>query len=557
MKLTEAKQILEAAHTHNIDLTEDGVKQRLYEAKKVFVSHYRDNPQGFLEDFVKILDGKTNEEIPFKFNKAQWKATRALKKNRKIASPKARQLGITTWTNGVAFHHAIFIKNANVVCMAVKTDNAKENLRRIRTMYSTMPDWVKKMVIGEIFIDNSEQWAFHSKITKTSNKMEVASASSEDGTRGKTPTFLHWTETAFADLANQIFTSIYPALNRRKDSVVVLESTGNGNAGFYYEVCMGTRKGFEVVFMPWHLDSDYTAEGDTLSSDEKELIAEMMGVEKLPEYLDDGQLRWYRDTSETLGKAKCQQEYPINVEQVFQATSSSFFSTKTMQKINPKPVLYALSYSDGFLSKRNNGACKVFETPKNDYEYLVSVDPSDGVNDPSSVMVFNPDGMEVAHWHEKVQADDLVKLLIALSKHYNNAKILCEANGIGEYVTRALRSQYFYPNIYQEDGKLGVRTSSATKPVMLSLLQEFILSERLDFSNPTLLEEMKTFDAETMKAQKGDGIHDDVVMSAAFAAWGFNKQPPKKKRLASDYRDYSNIVDNNSHKRRFILGGAN
>ena len=422
-------------------------------------------------------------------------------------------------------------------------------------MFSTMPEWVKKTLIGEVHIDNSEQWAFQSKVTHTDNKLEVASASSVDGTRGKTPTFLHWTETAFADHADKIFTSIYPALNRRKESVVVLESTGNGNSGFYYNVCTGKRKGFEVVFMPWFMEETYTTDGEPLTDEEKELIAEMMGAEEVPEHLSDGQLRWYRDSSETMGKALCQQENPITVEQVFQATSSSFFSTKTMQAIKTNPILYCLDHKDGFLNKRPNAPGKVYEAPKNHYEYLMTVDPSDGVNDPSSIMVFNPDGLEVAHWNEKIQADEVVKVVIALAKHYGNAKILCESNGIGEYVTRALRNQFFYTNLWQEDGKIGIRMSSNNKPVMLSLLQEFVLDERLTFSNDRIVEEMKTFDAETMRAQKGDDIHDDVVMSAALAAWGFNVSPPKKKRISTEYRDYSDRVDHHHHRRKFIIGG--
>ena len=156
---------------------------------------------------------------------------------------------------------------------------------------------------------------------------------------GKTPTFLHWTETHFSEVAGQIFTSVFPALNRRKDSVIILESTGNGNSGFYYEVCTGRRKGFKVIFMPWFLDPSYRLEGDELTEEDLEYLKDLMGVGQIPEELDHDQLRWFRATSETVGKAKCQQEYPINVEQVFQATNSSFFSYKAIQKAKGGEVL--------------------------------------------------------------------------------------------------------------------------------------------------------------------------------------------------------------------------
>ena len=552
MRITEANAILAAIHENNVDLSDGATRNRIHQAKRKFVSYYRDNAREFLETFVKILHGKTNEQVPFVFNAAQIELDKTLKKKQWVAVPKARQLGMTTQTNGLALHHAFFIKNANVVCMAVKTDNAKENLRRIHSMFSSMPKWVQMMLLGDVSTDNTELWAFHSKITATNNKLEVASAASEDGTRGKTPTFLHWTETAFADAAKAIFTSIFPALQRREDSIIVLESTGNGNSGFYYEVCLGIRKGFEVVFLPWFLDSDYRVSGEPMEDHEKEVIADLMGVKEVPEGLDDDQLRWYQATSESMGKAACQQEYPISVDQVFQATSTSFFTSKTMQKLTPLPPIYYLAYNDGFLNKRpQGGPCAVYEKPTANYEYLMAVDPSDGINDPSSIQVFNPNGVEVAHWHEKMQAEDVVQVILVLAKHYNNCKVLVESNNIGEYVVRALRSQFFYQNLWREDGKLGFRTGASTKPTMLALLQEYINTEVLSISNNVMLEEMKTFQAENLKAQKG--THDDVVMSSAMAAWAFNKNPPKKKRVHEEYADYTGRVDGGQRRRQFII----
>ena len=555
MKIQKANKLLELIQSDSsIDL--EGSFELVVEATRTFRDHYKNNPKGFIEDFITILHGKTNEEVPFILNPAQELLVGTLEGNRWVAAPKARQLGITTLTNALALHHALFTPNANVICMAVKTDNSNENLRRIKAMFKTMPEWVQKTVMywneGDGHQNNVGLWSFKSKMTNSNNKLEVSSASSEDATRGKTPTFLHWTETAFSEVAEEIFTSVFPALNRRKDSKIILESTGNGNSGFYYEICMGIRKGFGVVFMPWFLDADYRMEGEALHEDDKEVIRDLMGVKELPD-LDDDQLRWYWKTNETIGKAKCQQEYPVDVEQVFQATSSSFFGARTIQKIDPQPPIYAMAIQDGFLSKRRQGACAVWEAPRADYEYLIVADVSEGVEDPSSIMVFNPDGREILHWHELLQPDDIVKTLDSLGKHYGNAKIVVENNGIGQYVLNSLRSQCFYTNLYQEDGKLGVKTHVGSKPVMLSMLQEMILNDKLIFSNPTIADEMKVFQADKLQAQKG--LHDDVVMSAAIAAWVFDKAPPKKKRIQDGYRDYTQRVDGGDYnKRQFVLG---
>ena len=550
MKIEQAKKVLEAAHGKK-GLSEEAFKA-VVSATKVFISHYRTRPQAFIEDYIRILHGQTNEECEFILNEAQSALVGALSDNRFVAAPKARQLGITTLTNALALHHSLFAKNANVICMAYKTDNANENLRRIKTMFKTMPEWVQNLVMewdeNKKHVDNVGMWAFRSKMTNTENKLEVSSASSEDATRGKTPTFLHWTETAFSEVADQIFTSVFPALNRRKDSVIVLESTGNGNSGFYYEVCVGIRKGFEVVFMPWFLDSNYRLTGDQLTEEDREYIKDLMGVEEFPEGLDEDQLRWYRATSGAIGKAKGQQEYPVSVEQVFQATNSSFFNYKTVNKVGKGEPLHTLAIENGYLMQRPAASGQVFAPVKTEFEYLIAVDPSEGVTDPSVITVLDPDGVEVLFWRERMIPDDLIKLIDVLGKHFNNAKVIVENNGIGMYVVNSLMTHYLYPNLWFEDGKPGFRTSHGNKAYILATLQDFILNGKITINNVFLGPEMSKFEADTLRAQKGE--HDDCVLSASIAAYAFRKDPPKRRYVQDAFNDYTNEVYGSQGRKR-------
>ena len=548
MKLTEAKKVLEVVQTRNVDLTEEGVAAKIKKAKSVFVKTYRDNPQRFIEDYIEILHGVTNEIVPFHLNEAQQLLVDKLDK-RWLASPKARQLGITTLTNALALHHSLFVNNANVICMAVKTDNANENLRRIKTMFRSMPEWVQKTVMKwdekQGHQNNVGLWSFKSLITGSQNKIEVSSAGSEDSTRGKTPTFLHWTEVAFSDIAEQIFTSVFPALNRRKDSIIILESTGNGAQGFYYEVSTGQKKGFEVVFMPWYLDANYRKEVD--GKLDYEYIKELMGVEELPD-LSDEQMQWYLDTSETVGKAKCQQEYPLNVEQVFQATSNSFFSSKVSNGVDVQEPIQELILRNGLLTYKEKGLGKIYEVPNNEHEYILACDPSEGVEDPSHITVLNPFGKEVACWSERIDPDQVVETIHALAKFYNDALVVVERNGIGLYVLQRLQQSKFYPNLHSEDGKTGILTTVATKEPMLATLQSMMIEGKLTFRNSIISQEMPTFRADTKKAEKGK--HDDSIMASAILAWVFKKNPPLQRVYHQQYREYGN--DGWAKQREFI-----
>ena len=133
MKIEEANKILEISLTRDIALDKETVK-KIKTAKQVFIKHYKNNPKAFFADFIKILDGETNEEIPFILNSAQEAVLEAVMKTGRVSVPKARQLGITTFTNAMSLFNTLFTTNGSAIVMAMKTDNAQENLRRIKGM---------------------------------------------------------------------------------------------------------------------------------------------------------------------------------------------------------------------------------------------------------------------------------------------------------------------------------------------------------------------------------------------------------------------------------------
>ena len=237
------------------------------------------------------------------------------------------------------------------------------------------------------------------------------------------------------------------------------------------------------------------------------------------------------------------------------STNRSFFSINAINKVELLAPLHFLKLDGTYLQRATHGSCQVYHTPVPDYEYLISCDSSEGVIDPTSIQGFDPDGNEVFHWHEKIRPDVIAEVLVRLGMHYNKALIVVENNGVGQLVLNDLRRRYFYPNVYQEDGKLGIRTSMANKPVMLAMLQDNILSGKFTLNNPIIVEEMKLLQADTLKAPKGDDLHDDVVISSALAAWAFSKNPPKRKIIRDGFKDYSDQLNiHNRTRRNFVIG---
>ena len=562
MKTNEAIKFLKLVYANKdkLELDKNAI-DKVLKARRVIYDYYGtfqyDNIKEFIESYVKIVHSQTNELSPFILNRAQKKVLRAYIDNKWLAIPKARQLGMTTLTNALALHSSIYTNNAFVICMAVKSSNAEENLNHIRTMFNTLPEWMKVILVewnDKDYKSNATQWTFKSLAHNTKSTVETASAASEDSTRGKRVTFLHWTETAFSDIADKVFTSVSPTLRRRPDSRIIMESTGNGATGLYYEVCMGKKDGFTTVFLPWYEDDDYRKKGE-INDDILAALPEIIGGDI--SHLDNEQLLWYYSTSNEMGIASCQQEYPNTVEQVFLSTNKSFFSVEVLSKITLTKPLYHLQYQDGFIVRNVVGPCTVWEVPNPEYEYLISVDTSEGVIDYTSINVFNPRGEEVAYWNGKYPPNEIAKLLVALGRHYNNAWIAIESNGIGAVVLNTLKYQYFYQYLIYYDDKLGVKTSPVTKPQMLSDLQSMILDGKIIIRNGLLEEQMKTFQADTMKAMKGEGIHDDAVMSAAIGAFIFKIKPPKFKIIREEYSDYSSRLGGDRPKRRFNITRGN
>ena len=326
-----------------------------------------------------------------------------------------------------------------------------------------------------------------------------------------------------------------------------------GNSGFYYEVCTGTRKGFDVLFLAWSEEPSYIEKGDELSEHDKLYIADLMGRLEVPPGLSDDQLRWYRSSSEVMGKAKCQQEYPIDVEQVFQATNASFFSVRAMNLLEPKQPDFYMMYEDGFLSRKELAPGHFYAPVQSDHEYLIAVDPSEGQLDPTVITVYNPLGEEVMLWREKMPPEQVVALSDVLGRHWNNAKLVVERNAVGIYINKALAAQKFYTNLYRDEKDFGLRTTPQNKTEMLSTLQELIVSGVFKPNNLYLKDEMAIVDATTMKSPKGKDLHDDVVMASAIAAYIFKQSPPKLKAIFDQYQDYSYRVGSTKPSRRKFI----
>lgn len=162
-------------------------------------------------------------------------------------------------------------------------------------------------------------------------------------------------------------------------------------------------------------------------------------------------------------------------------------------------------------------------------------------------------------YHSKVTATEMTPLIHAeLEKIFDlthvKPVIAFERNNGGLYELERLatlnRSQKY--TIYQEKKnigatdttaasvKLGWTTSSATRPVMLSMLKEAVDTRLLTIYDRPTVNEMFSFivsrTSSSWKAQAEQGAHDDLIMALAGAWQLYQTESPPPSLTAADLR---------------------
>lgn len=193
--------------------------------------------------------------------------------------------------------------------------------------------------------------------------------------------------------------------------------------------------------------------------------------------------------------------------------------------------------------ERNN--LRVFEAPKKDHAYYLTVDVSRGRGlDYSAIIVFDvttfPFKVVATFKDNTISPMELPTLVFNLGMQYNEALVLIEANDLGESVANELWWTLEYPGVlHTKDGKiggsgiLGVKTTKGVKNRGCSKVKELIENDQLIVNDGRIIEELEgyvlgkkgSYEAQNTK------INDDLCACLFLFGWS----------CESDYfRDYAN-----------------
>lgn len=261
--------------------------------------------------------------VPFKFNRAQMfihqKLEQQLADVGKVRALvlKARQQGCSTYTAGRFYQKVTHRQGVNAFVLSHAMDTTKKLFLITRRMY----DNSMKEFKPDTRAASAQELAFSGLDTT----FFVGTAGAKETGRGGTIQYFHGSEAHFWPSAETHFAGVMQSIPTGLDSKgteIILESTANGPAGKFYELCMESQKRegeYQLIFTPWYWQHEYREEPpvgwDWTQQDDYE--TNRGPAERYNLTMD--QIYWMHNKRKELSwDWLFKQEYPTTVEEAFQ-----------------------------------------------------------------------------------------------------------------------------------------------------------------------------------------------------------------------------------------------
>jgi hypothetical protein len=465
----------------------------------------KEDPVYFAKNYIKIVS-LDHGLVPFEMYPFQEKLVRNFHENRFNICKMPRQTGKSTTCVSYLLHYAVFNDNVNIAILANKASTARDLLGRLQLAYENLPKWMQQGIIswnkGSLELENG------SKISSNST--------SSSAVRGGSYNVIFLDEFAFIPnhIADDFFASVYPTISSGQSTKVIIVSTPRGMNHFY---------------RMWH-------------------DAEKGKNEYIPT-----DVHW----SEVPGRDAAWKEQTIanTSEQQFKVEFECEFLGSTNTLINASK-LRNLVYEDPI--KRNAGL-DVYEHPKEENNYLITVDVARGLgNDYSAFVVFDitnfPYKVVAKYRNNEIKPMLFPSIIHEVAKGYNDSWILIEVNDIGDQVASILHFDLEYDNVLMcamrgragqivgsgfsgKKSQLGVRMTAAVKKLGCSNLKTLLEDDKLLTNDYEIISELTTFAQRGNSFEAEEGCNDDLAMCLVIFCW----------LVAQDY--FKEMTDNDVRKR--------
>jgi len=449
------------------------------------------DPAYFMKKYC-MIQHPIKGKIPFDLYPFQEKTVSEFQSERMNVILKARQLGISTLTAGYALWMMTFHKDKNILVIATKQDVAKNLVTKVRVMHANLPSWLKQPCVEDNKLNL--RYMNGSQIKAVSSGPEAA--------RSEALSLLILDEAAFIDRIDQIWTASQATLTTGGQCIAL--STPNGVGNWFHRTWVDAEEGrgmFNPIKLHWTVH---------------------------PERNED----WRKEQDTLLGPSGAAQECDCD----FLTSGTGVIDAVLLEKLRKEQC------KDPVEKRGIDGNMWVWEPPNYNKDYIVCADVGRGDSaDYSAFHVIELESLtQVAEYKGRINTKDFGNMLVSVATEYNDALLIVENNNIGWATIQQIIDRD-YPNLfytskdlqyvdvqhqvtnkhYSEEKRMvaGFSTTSKTRPLIISKLEEFFREESVMVRSNRLIDELLTFVYINNRAEAMQGYNDDLVMSFAIGLW--------------------------------------
>lgn len=534
----------------------------------------------FCEKYIKIVD-KNGEQVPFKLNSIQRKIDNKIKELEAQGKPvriivlKARQEGVSTYTQAKILCRTVKNKNRIALVVAHRDDSTNAIFGKAKYMYEYLPEDIKPLQKAsnarELVFDVPTYYKGNKK--GLNSKIKIQTAGTDDIGRSDTHFYVHLSEFAFYKGNPKVtLTGIMQSVPKIPGTMVIIESTANGFNDFkeLWDSAVAGENDFVPMFFAWH---DYEEYQMSCTTEEYYNMLENITNKRLKEYLlgtyndknektpgiielynlSKEQVKWYlwtlkNDCNNNLDMMK--QENPTYPKEAFLSTGRPVFDVQQLEmRIEQLKKLYEVNppKRGRFIFEWNNpetkdfikddtirwvddpnGFINIYEDVKSGYPYVLGGDTKgEGRDFFAGTVINNATGLRAATIHMQINnSRPYTWQMYCLGKYFNDALIGIEVNfntaPIEELERLKYPNQYMrqqYDRIKKEvQAKYGWKTDGNTRPLIIDNEIDLIENNIELFTDITMLEEATTFVYdENNRPDAQQGKHDDLLFSDMIA----------------------------------------
>jgi len=453
----------------NANIKRDGVTHNFTKREVIEYSKCLKSPSYFAENYCKIIH-LDKGLVPFELYPYQEKMFDHFNTNRFSIVLACRQSGKSISSVAYLLWYAVFHPEKVIAILANKGATAQEMLGRVTLMLENLP----------FFLQPGCKALNKRSIEFSNNSRIVSAATSGSSIRGMSVNLLYLDEFAFVENAAEFYTSTYPVISSGKDTKVIITSTANGIGNQFHKIWEGASQGVNE-FQPYRVDW-----WDVPGRDDN----------------------WKQQTISNTSQLQFDQEFG----NTFFGTGDTLINAETLMNFRAQPYLRLIE----------GNSVWIYEEPKKDHQYVMTVDVSKGRGQDYSTFnlidISSRPFKQVAVYRNNLISPLLFpNVIYKYAKVYNEAWVVVESNDQGTIVCNGLYYDLEYENLFIESAvksnRLGVEMNRKVKRIGCSGIKDLLEENKLEIVDQNTILECSTFIAKGQSYEASDGNHDDLMMN--------------------------------------------